>query len=88
MTLRFSQSWRWCPQHLAPRAGGWQGAESREDLLARCPALGRKGVGEGYTKELCVAGGRVGWGVLYRGGALMTPGGQAGLASPWGHQWL
>lgn len=68
VTLRFSQSWRWCPQHLAPRAGGWQGAESREDLLARCPALGRKRVGEGCTKELCVAGGRVGWGVLYRWG--------------------
>lgn len=46
---------------------GLAGGGSREDLLARCPALGRKGVGEGCTKELCVAGGRVGWGVLYRG---------------------
>lgn len=50
---------------MVPATPGTQGrglarGGSKEDLLARCPALGRKGVGEGCTKELCVAG--VGWG--------------------------
>lgn len=47
---------------------GLAGGGSRADLLARCPALGRKRVGKGCTKELCVAGGRVGWGVQCCGG--------------------
>lgn len=33
------------------------------DLLARCPTLDRKRVGGGCTKELCVAGDRIGWGM-------------------------
>lgn len=68
-------------------AGGGLGT----DLLARCPTLDRKRVGGGCTKELCVAGDRVGWGMQYctvlgLGGAGGSGAGQDQF--PLGHQWL
>lgn len=78
VTLGFSQSWLRCLHTWHPGQGAGRGG-SRADLLARCPTPCRKGVGEGLTKELCVSGGRVGWGVLCWGGGCWLRGAGRGL---------
>lgn len=66
---------------------GLAGGGTGTDLLARCPTLDRKRVGGGCTKELCVAGDRVGWVMqcctVLGSGELMARG-RGRTSSPWG----
>lgn len=79
------------PAHLAPRAGGWQGAVLGQTCLPGAPLQGGRGWARVAQRSSVWLG--VGWGgvcsaVLCCGGAPDGPRGWGRASSPWGHQWL